>query len=136
MAKKSKKRRRTIKRQDIRRPVDTRETFEDLEKRVGKVPRDEALTAGTTGPTVNLARNSRDKLAMSKQDKFSSAWKIVKRDDPRDSIASTANLSGVATSTVDNMRRVWRTIKGGKHDETMDLQELTWAMARRIAEGR
>jgi hypothetical protein len=73
---------------------------------------------------------------MSKEDKFSSAWKIVKRNDPRDSIASTANLSGVATSTVDNMRRVWRTINDGNYRDVRELQELTWSMARRIAEGR
>src|SRR6184192_3575608 len=45
-------------RQDIQRPKDTGETFEDIEKRVGKMPRGEALTAGATGTTVNLARNS------------------------------------------------------------------------------
>src|ERR1700730_17470952 len=58
MAKKSNTRRRTIMRQDIQRPKDTGETFEDIEKRVGKLPTGEALAAGTTGTTVNLARNS------------------------------------------------------------------------------
>jgi hypothetical protein len=83
-----------------------------------------------------LGRNSRDKLPMSKEDKTSAAWRIVKKNDPRDSIASIANLSGVSTSTVDNMRKVWRTIDDGKHGDATELQALTWAKARRLAEGR
>jgi hypothetical protein len=228
MARKIKTRRRTIMRQDIRRPEDTGETFEDIEKRVGKPPTNETPAPGTTSTTVDLARdsirvaagvfqwriprrnmlpsddhifgmaqalhrqrtpltpiivfpvgdvfyvmdghhrlaaydtarwtkaipaqvyqgsldaawrsalgrNSRDKLPMSKEDKTSAAWRIVKKNDPRDSIASTANLSQVSESTVDNMRKVWRTINDGKHGDPKELQALTWGMARMRAAGR
>jgi len=223
------KARRTLMRQDIRRPEDTGETFEDIEKRVGKSPTSETgAPCGTTGTTVTLARssirvaagvfqwripkrnmlpsddhifgmaqalqrqrtplapitvfpvgeayyvmdghhrlaaydtarwtkaipaqvyqgnldaawrsalgrNSRDKLPMSKEDKTSAAWRIVKKNDARDSIASTANLSQMGESTVSNMRKVWSTINDGKHGDRKELQALTWAQARRLAEGR
>jgi hypothetical protein len=215
-------------RQDIRRPEDTGELYEDIEKRLGKPAATQMSAQGTTGPIVNLARssirvatnvfqwripkrnmlpsddhifemaralqrqrsplkpiivfpvgkvfyvmdghhrlaaydtaqwtkaipaqvykgsldaawrealrrNSKDKLPMSKEDKTSAAWRIVKKNDPRDSISITANLSGVATGTVDNMRKVWRTISDGKHGDAKDLQALTWARARSLAEGR
>jgi hypothetical protein len=215
-------------RQDIRRPEDTGETFEDIEKRVGKLPTGEALVAGTTEDTVNLdrnsirvatqvfqwripkrnmlrsddhifrmaqalqqqrtplppiivfpvgdvfyvmdghhrlaaydtarwtkaipaqvyrgsleaawrsalGRNSRDKLPMEQEDKTAAAWRIVKKDDDRDSISSIMTLTGVAKGTVNNMRRVWRTIDDGKHGDANELQALTWAKARRLAEGR
>jgi hypothetical protein len=225
---KNKTRRRTIMRQDIRRPEDTGETFEDIEKRVGKLPRGEAIAAGTTGPAMNLARNSihvaagvfqwrspkhnmlpsddhifqmaqallqqrtplspitvfqvgkafyvmdghhrlaaydtarwtkailaqvyqgsleaawrsalarnvRDKLPMDKEDKRAAAWRIVKNDDPRDSISIIMTLTGVSKGTVDNMRSTWRTINDGKHGDAEELQALSWAKARRRAEGR
>ncbi len=45
-------------------------------------------------------------------------------------------LTGVSKGTVNNMRGVWRTINDGKHGEAKELQALTWAKARRLAEGR
>jgi hypothetical protein len=48
MARKIKTRRRTIMREDIRRPEDTGETFEDIERLVGKSPTSET-SAGTPG---------------------------------------------------------------------------------------
>jgi hypothetical protein len=209
MTRKIKTRRRTIMRHDIRRPEDHGETFEDIEKRVGKPPTGEALAAGTTGPTVTLernsirvatavfqwripkrnmlpsddhifrmarslqeqrtplppiivfpvgdafyvmdghhrlaaydtarwtkaipaqvyqgsleaawrsalGRNSRDKLPMAQEDKTAAAWRIVKKADPRDSISGIMALTGVSKGTVDNMRKVWRTINDGKHGE-------------------
>jgi hypothetical protein len=57
-ATKSKTRRKTIARKDIKRPGDTGETLEDIEKRVGKLATTEALVEGTTGATVNLERKS------------------------------------------------------------------------------
>lgn len=227
--KKSKARRRTIMRHDIRRPVDTGETFEDIERRIGRLPANKApAPGGTAGTIVDLARNSirvaagvfqwripkrnmlpsddhifgmaqalhrqrapltpitvfpvgdayyvmdghhrlaaydtarwtkaipaqvyqrsldeawrsalgrnsKDKLPMTKEDKLSAAWRIVKKDDPRDSIASVANLSQVSESTVSNMRKVWNTINDGKHGDPKEIQALTWAKARRLAEGR
>jgi hypothetical protein len=215
-------------RQDIQRPRDTGETFEDIEKRIGKMPRGEALTTGTTGTTVTLARssicvaaqvfqwrvpkrnmlpsddhifgmaqalqrqgtpltpitvfpvndvfyvidghhrlaaydtarwtnsipvqvykgsleaawrmalarNSRDKLPMTQEDKTAAAWRIVKNDDARDSISGIMTLTGVSKGTVNNMRTVWRTISDGKHGDLNELLALTWAQGRRRAEGR
>jgi hypothetical protein len=224
----AKKARRKIMRQDIQRPRDTGETFEDIEKLVGKLPAGEALVTGTTGPTVNLARNSirvasqvfqwripkrnmlpsddhifrmaqallqqrkpltpiivfsvgemfyvmdghhriaaydtarwtkaipakvfqgsleaawrsalgrnsHDKLPMTQEDKTAAAWRVVKKADPRDSISGIMALTGVAKGTVNSMRAVWRTINDGKHGDAKELQALTWAKARRVAEGR
>jgi ParB-like nuclease domain len=83
-----------------------------------------------------LARNSKDKLPMTKEDKLSAAWRIVKKSDPRDSIASTANLSQISESTVSNMRSVWGRINDGKHGDPKELQALKWSMARMLVEGR
>ncbi|MBR1280327.1 hypothetical protein [Bradyrhizobium sp. AUGA SZCCT0283] len=73
---------------------------------------------------------------MERADKTAAAWRIVKKDDERDSISSIMKLTGVGKGTVNNMRRVWRAINDGKHGDPKALKELTWAMARRLAEGR
>lgn len=227
-AMKSKTRRKTIMRNDIKRPRDTGETLEDIEKRVGKPPISEALVGGTNGATVALARksicvaekvfqwrvpkhnmlpsdnhiftmakalqqqrtpltpitvfpvgkefyvmdghhrlaaydtalwtkdiparvyqgsldaawraalasNSRDKLPMDQADKTAAAWRIVKKDDPRDSRSSIMDLTSVSKGTVDNMRSVWKTINDGKLGTPEELQELTWSRARGLAGGR
>jgi ParB-like nuclease domain len=84
---------------------------------------------------VALAANVENKLPMTQNDRTSAAWTLVKKGDPRDSIASTAKLCKVSTSTVDNMRRVWRTINDGQHGEPEDLQALNWSQAQMRAKG-
>jgi hypothetical protein len=73
---------------------------------------------------------------MTRDDKLSAAWTLVKKDDKRDSIAIIQRLTGVAKGTVNNMRSVWRTLKDGKHGKREDLMSLSWGQARMKAEGR
>jgi hypothetical protein len=73
---------------------------------------------------------------MTREDKTTAAWRIVKKDDPRDSISSIMALTGVSKGTVNSMRSVWRTINDGEHGDAKEIQALTWGMARRRAEGR
>jgi hypothetical protein len=77
-----------------------------------------------------LRRNVRNKLPMTRRDKINAAWTIVKKDDPRDSIAVTMKLSGVSKGTVDNMRRVWRTLKERKKAPLSELLSLSWGRAQ------
>jgi hypothetical protein len=79
--------------------------------------------------------NSKDKLPMSRDDKSSAAWTLVKLDDPRDSRASIMKDTGIGKGTVDNMRRVWKTLNDGHHGALEDLMGLNWWQARRRAEG-
>jgi phage gp16-like protein len=82
-----------------------------------------------------LAANNVNKLPMNLNDRTHAAWTLVKKGDPRDSIASTAKLSKVSTGTVDNMRRVWRKLNDGSHGEPHELQALSWSQAQMKAKG-
>ncbi len=108
-------------RQDIQRPKDTGETFEDIEKRVGKLPTGEALAAGATGPTVNLARNSIRVATQVFQ------WRIPKRNmlPSDDHIFSMAHGVGAATDTThaDHSVSGWgRVLRNGRSSPACSLR--------------
>jgi hypothetical protein len=72
---------------------------------------------------------------MAKRDKINAAWTIVKEEDPNDSITMTMKLSGVSKGTVDNMRRVWRTLKERRDAPLSELRSLSWGRAQMRANG-
>ena len=89
-----------------------------------------------------LRANNKSRTNMSKRDRLEGAWRLVKQEDPEDTIAAIANDSGIATSTVDNMRAALRTLKQMKDAEgelrhpIEDIKALSWNSARLRAKGR
>jgi ParB-like chromosome segregation protein Spo0J len=84
---------------------------------------------------VALRRNSRNQLNITKRDRLSAAWRLVKEEDQEDSIASISEDSGVSQSTVSNMRAVLAALKD-KGVSPDDIVGLSWNSARLRANGR
>jgi len=78
-----------------------------------------------------VALNSRDKLAMSKEDKTERAWKLVTLEDPALSKAKIARAAGVSGRTVASMRERLKEMKDSYPDT--DPKGLTW---REVKEGK
>ncbi|MBG1230892.1 hypothetical protein [Aestuariivirga litoralis] len=89
---------------------------------VGALP--EAMAAA-------VAFNSRNKLAMSKDDKTERAWKLVTLEDAALSKAKIAAAAGVSERTVANMRERLKEF-GNDYPDT-DPKSLTW---RDVKEGK
>jgi len=82
-----------------------------------------------------MKANSRDKLPMSKPDKFNAAWRLVKQEYPKDTVPSIADTASIARSTVDNMRAALKKLKTmGVTKEV--LKDMPWNAARDKAKGR
>ena len=83
-----------------------------------------------------LRANNKNQTNMSKRDRLEAAWRLVKQEDPEDSIATIANDCGIAKSSVDNMRAALRTLKQMKNAEgelrhsAEDIRDLSWNTAR------
>ena len=75
--------------------------------------------------------NSKDKLAMTQQEKLNAGWRLVVGTTLSKSKISQA--SGVSERTIANMRDAMRKIKEGNPDQPLD--ELTWKDAQRVAKG-
>jgi ParB-like chromosome segregation protein Spo0J len=92
--------------------------------------------AGTLTEATRMALrgNSRNKLPMTKADRLSAAWRLVKEEAAADSIATIASDSGVSQATVSNMRAVLAKLKemGVSRD---DIVSFSWESARRRADG-
>jgi ParB-like chromosome segregation protein Spo0J len=88
----------------------------------------------TEATRLALRSNARNKLPMTKGDRLSAAWRLVKDEAAEDSIATIAGDSGVSKGTVSNMRAVLVKLKdmGVSAD---DIASLSWESARRRAEG-
>ena len=88
----------------------------------------------TEARRVALRHNSRNKLPMTKRDRLSAAWRLVKEEAPKDSITTIAGDSGASKATVSNMRAVLVKLKdmGVSPD---DIAGLSWESARRKADG-
>jgi ParB-like chromosome segregation protein Spo0J len=74
-----------------------------------------------------LARNSKDKLSMSRREKSEAAWKLVQEGGGLTK-EQQARLSGVSPRTIASMRRALR-----EHGEK--VRGLSWTEARRFVEG-
>jgi hypothetical protein len=89
-----------------------------------------------------LRANNKSRTNMSKPDRLAAAWRLVKQEDPEDSIATIANDCGISPSSVDNMRAALRTLKQMKNAEgelrhtADDIMDLSWNTARFRAKGR
>ena len=92
--------------------------------------------SGTLGRATRAAlrSNSRNKLPMTKRDRMSAAWRLVREEDPEDSIASIASDSGASEATVSNMRFVLARLKE-MHVSLDDIANLSWDSARIRADG-
>lgn len=84
---------------------------------------------------VALGSNTKNKLAMTKDEKLNAAWTLVKQGDPRDSVASTAKLCQVSSSTVDSMRAVFKKLKKDNLVPSEELKTISWPRARMSALG-
>jgi hypothetical protein len=82
-----------------------------------------------------LGSNTKNKLAMTKDEKLNAAWTIVKKEHPRDSVASTAKLCQVSTGTVDNMRAALKKLKKDNLVTPEEMKNLSWSRARMKALG-
>jgi ParB-like chromosome segregation protein Spo0J len=89
----------------------------------------------TKATRTALRNNSRNKLPLTKRDRLSAAWRLVKEEDTEDSIASIAEHSGVSTGTVSNMRAVLAKLKGMSDEIVEKIAGMSWNVARRMAEG-
>jgi hypothetical protein len=77
-------------------------------------------------------RNSKNKLAMTKQDKMEGTWRLVK--EGRQSISQTSDTTGTSPSQISIMRNVWtRLCADRKHKD--GAAELSWAQARMAVAG-
>ncbi|WP_426438245.1 ParB N-terminal domain-containing protein [Bradyrhizobium genosp. P] len=81
-----------------------------------------------------LRSNSRDKIPMAKGDKLEAAWRLVRQDKERDSIASIADDASIAESTVSNMRAALRKLRELEVPED-DILDMSWNRARSRAQG-
>lgn len=84
---------------------------------------------------VALRSNNRNQLNMTRRDRTSAAWRLVKEEYPGDSIASIAEDSGASKSRVSDMRAVLKKLKDMGVDAE-DIADASWDMARIIANGR
>lgn len=75
---------------------------------------------------ASIGGNSKDKLALSKEEKSQNAWRLVLLD--RYSIAETAEISGRSESQIENMRKAKRQLEdAGESPESYSWQEvLKW----------
>jgi ParB-like chromosome segregation protein Spo0J len=76
-------------------------------------------------------RNSKNKLAMTKQDKMEGTWRLVKEGNL--SISQTSDTTGTSPSQISIMRNVWTKLSADK--EHKDAAELSWARARMAIAG-
>jgi ParB-like chromosome segregation protein Spo0J len=92
--------------------------------------------SGTLAEATRMALrgNARNKLPMTKADRLSAAWRLVKEEAADDSIATIASDSGVSKATVSNMRAVLATLKEMAVSRD-DIVSLSWESARRRADG-
>lgn len=81
-----------------------------------------------------LRSNSRDKIPMGKADKLEAAWRLVRQEKAADSISSIAKDSGIAQSTVSNMRAVLKKL-AELEVSAQDIGEMSWNRARGRAQG-
>lgn len=79
-----------------------------------------------------LRANNKPKLPLTREDRTNAAWRIVRQNDPRDSIASTMEDADVSKGTVNTMRAARRTLceRGTPDDE---IQKMTWWNAKTAA---
>ena len=94
------------------RPVPVRVMYGDFEA---------ALLCSLTG-------NSKDKLAMSRQEKHDAAWRFVCRKNVAMSKSKIAAAAGISIGSVTSMRAVLREIEA---DDLGDPSAMSWDMARR-----
>lgn len=90
---------------------------------------DEALVEAT-------ARNTKDKLKMTKKDKLERAWKFTTLRTM--TIPAIANATGVAERTVGNMRKAdaeLGKVAPGDFTATVDTRSITWDQAKRLIMG-
>jgi ParB-like chromosome segregation protein Spo0J len=86
--------------------------------------------------------NTKDKLPMSRSEKSNTAWHLVTMADM--SKVEVSKASSVSESTVATMRKVFIQLESKVNDEADDLmvplrgdfRDLSWADAKRLAEGR
>lgn len=81
-----------------------------------------------------LRSNVRNKLPMTRRDKTGAAWRLVKEEDPKDSIASIARDSGISESQVSVMRAVLAKLKEIETSAN-EIESLSWDRARSKANG-
>ena len=95
----------------------------------------DAISAAASG-------NTKDKLAMSTTEKSNTAWRLTVATDM--SKAEVAKIATVSDSTVATMRRVHALLKARSDTRddllagraTQDHRSLSWADAKRLAQGR
>jgi hypothetical protein len=84
-----------------------------------------------------LKLNSKNKLALTTNDRTDAAWRLTKSGKPGeqpDSIRGTVELTGVGKSTVNRMRQTWTTLHNGQHSEEK-LRDISWREAQRVIKG-
>jgi ParB-like chromosome segregation protein Spo0J len=77
-------------------------------------------------------RNSKNKLAMTKQDKMEGTWRLVKEENL--SISETSDATGASPSQISIMRNVWTRLCADQEHKD-DASELSWAQARMALAG-
>lgn len=77
-------------------------------------------------------RNSKNKLAMTKQDKMEGTWRLVK--EGRLSISQTSDTTGSSPSQISIMRNTWTRLCADK-EYTDNAAEMSWAQARMAVAG-
>jgi hypothetical protein len=86
--------------------------------------------------------NTKDKLPMSRTEKSNTAWHLVTMADMTK--VEVAKASSISESTVATMRKVFIQLESKANDEAddfdaplqADFRDLSWADAKRLAEGR
>lgn len=97
-----------------------------------------------------LRCNSREKLALTQEERLNAAWRLVRDADAAFTVPETAEAAAVAPRTVDNMRKRWRVMqaagtepsgawwrdqKDGDHEAKPEMtdEELEFAIAAMAA---
>ncbi|MBC2731430.1 ParB/RepB/Spo0J family partition protein [Thiobacillus sp.] len=80
-----------------------------------------------------LLRNTEDKLPVEERERAAAAWGLVTTWPGAYSKSEIAEMAGVSTSAVGNMRRVFEQLIAERPH--LDLSSLTWRQAREFAKG-
>jgi hypothetical protein len=78
---------------------------------------------------LSVALNSKNKLAMSGEDKFDAAWRLVVEAEDALSKKQLMDATGVADGTIGNMRRVSSALGEAGH-RPLARRAMSWARAR------